>query len=252
MTRNFFRHTALVLLAAPLALGLAACGDKADGTGAPAGKPIAAIAPPAGKAWSEVIATTDDGGYRMGNPDAPIKLVEFGSLTCSHCAEFSEASGIELPGTFVASGRVSYEFRNFVRDPIDITAAQLVRCAPPEAFFALSDQVFSYQPAMFENWQKAGEAQLKAIETLPIEKRGLGIAQTAGLIDFFATRGVSRDQAAACLADPTKAQELARRTEEQGKEYDITGTPTFLINGRKVEGNTWDEIKTQLENAGAR
>jgi protein-disulfide isomerase len=252
MTRDSLRRTAFAVIAVPLALGLAACGESADSSGAPTGGPIANVAPPAGKAWNEMIAVTEDGGYRMGNPEAPIKLVEFASLTCSHCAEFAEASAVELAETFVASGRVSYEFRNFVRDPIDITAAQLVRCAPPEAFFALTDQVLAFQPALFENWQKAGEAQLKAIDTLPVEKRGLGIAQAAGLTDFFATRGISRDQAATCLADPAKAQDLARRTEAQSKQFDITGTPTFVINGSKVQGNTWAEIKPLLENAGAR
>ena len=51
---------------------------------------------PAGKSWAETVVITPEGGYRMGNPDAPIKIVEFASLTCSHCAEFAEAASASL------------------------------------------------------------------------------------------------------------------------------------------------------------
>ena len=251
MSRTSLHRALLGILAAPLLIGLSACGEKSDAGAAPSGKSVAPVAAPAGKAWVDTIAETPD-GVRMGNPDAPIKLIEFASLTCPHCAEFAEASGTELREKFVNSGRVSYEFRNFVRDPIDVTAAQLTHCGTPESFFALTDQAMAFQSTMFANWQKASEAQLKQIEALPADKRGLAVAQMAGLLDFFAARGISRDQAAACLADPAKAQELATRTEAQSKEFDITGTPTFVINGRKVEGATWPDIKTHLENAGAR
>ena len=58
----------------------------------------------------------------MGNPNAKVKLVEFGSLTCPHCAEFEEEGGKALIENYVKTGQVSWEFRNFVRDPFDITA----------------------------------------------------------------------------------------------------------------------------------
>ena len=158
MTRSALRHLALAMVAAPLALGLAACGKSGDGAGATGGDAIAKIAPPAGKAWSDVVSKTPDGGYLMGNPAAPIKIVEFGSLTCSHCAEFAEKSFADLRDNFVASGRVSFEMRNFVRDGIDVVAAQLTRCGTPESYFALTEQAFANQAAMIEQVQKAGEA----------------------------------------------------------------------------------------------
>mgnify|MGYP001766471075 FL=1 len=252
MSRPLFRRIALVALAAPLALTLAACGDKGGEAGAPSGDPIAKVAPPAGKAWTDVVAKTPEGGYRMGNPDAPIKVIEFGSLTCSHCADFAHQSAAELGPVFVASGRVSYELRNFVRDPIDITAAQLTRCGPPEAYFALTEQVFAYQPQIFEKAQAAGNPAFEAAAAQSEDKRGVAIAQLTGLTDFFAARGISVDQANACLADGAAARALAEATEKAGKEFDITGTPTFIINGQKVELNTWAELKARLETMGAR
>jgi protein-disulfide isomerase len=243
----------LALAMAPMMLGLAACGKDAESAGSTlSGDKIAVIAPPAGKAWSDVVSKTAQGGYVMGNPDAPIKIIEFGSLTCSHCADFSKAASAELRDTFVASGRVSYEFRNFVRDAIDLTAAQLTRCGAPESYFALTEQAFEYQTQMFARAQGAGEAAYTAAMNQPANARALALAQLTGLTEFFAARGISQDQAAACLADSKSAEGLAKAAQQQGEEFDITGTPTFLINGQKIDLNNWPEIKARLETMGAR
>ena len=252
MSNRTFRRIALAGLALPLALGMAGCSKDTDSAATLGTEPIAKIAAPAGKTWSEVVTKTPEGGYRMGNPDAPIKLIEFGSFTCSHCADFSEKSHAELRDTFVASGRVSFEFRNFVRDAIDITAAQLTRCGTPESFFPLTEQVFTNQAAIFAKAQAAGEGPYKAAMAQPDAKRGIAMAELIGLTEFIAARGISKDQANACLADFSQAQGLAKKMEEDSTKYDISGTPTFLFNGVKFEGNTWDAVKARLETMGAR
>ncbi|MDE2595667.1 MAG: thioredoxin domain-containing protein [Sphingomonadales bacterium] len=250
MSRPAYRTLALALVALPLAL--TACKkDGADAT-APSGAPIAKIAPPAGKAWSDVVSATPEGGFVMGNPNAPIKLVEYGSLTCPHCAEFAEKSAAPLRDNFVASGRVSFEFRNFVRDAIDITAAQLTHCGTPESFFPLTEQVFANQKDMFAKAQAAGQPAYEAAMNQTDGKRGLALGQLTGLVDFFAARGISKDQAAACLSDTAKAQKLAKDTQDQGAQFDIQGTPTLLINGAKIDTVSWDEVKARLETMGAR
>jgi len=260
MKRISFRHLALnltanlaaCLAAAPLVLGLAACDKKDAANGALSGEPIAKVAAPAGQIWSDVVAKTPEGGYRMGNPDAPIKLVEYGSLTCPHCGQFAQESGEELRSSFVNSGRVSFEFRNFVRDPIDLTASQLTRCGTPESFFALTEHAFANQTAMIEKVQAAGDAAYNAAIQQPEARRGIALAELTGLIDFFAARGIAREQAEACLADGAAAKALAQATQDQGAQYNIEGTPTFLINGQKVDMNTWPELKARLESLGAR
>ena len=253
MIHRSLNRIALAALAAPLALALSACGSGGSEDGAAVtGEPLEKIAPPDGKSWSEVIAKTEDLGMLMGNPGAPIKLIEFASLTCSHCADFAEKSKTELRETFVNSGRVSYEFRNYLRDPIDLTAAQLTRCAAPESFFALTEQVLLNQGAILQKAQDAGEAAYQAAMEAPDDKRGQAIAQLTGLADFFAARGVSKDQSATCLANATEAQALAKATQDATEDFSITGTPTFLLNGSKLDANTWPEIKAALEKAGAR
>lgn len=252
MTRRSLRSLALVATALPLALGLAAC-KKGDAPGAAvSGEKIAVIAPPAGKVWSDVVSKTPENGYRMGNPDAPIKLVEYGSLTCSHCAEFAETSTAELRDKFVASGRVSYELRNLVRDAFDLTAVQLVRCGTPESFFPLVEQTFANQAAMFEKAQAAGQPAYTAAMQQSPDKRGVAIANIAGLTDFFAARGVAKDQQAACLAKVDEMTALADTKANKADEYDINATPTFILNGSKIEENTWPLLKAKLENLGAR
>ncbi|HCJ80504.1 MAG TPA: protein-disulfide isomerase, partial [Erythrobacter sp.] len=73
-------------LAAPLALALAACGSGAEQSGEIQGDAIAAIPAPAGSEWRTTAVMTEEGGTLVGNPDAPLKLVEYGSLTCPTCA----------------------------------------------------------------------------------------------------------------------------------------------------------------------
>ncbi len=252
MTRLSLRRFLLVALATPLALGLAACGDSADDSGGLSGDMIEKIAPPEGKNWVEIVEKTPAGGFLMGNPDAPIKLVEFGALSCSHCAHFAKEAGEELANTFVASGRVSYELRLFILNPYDVTASLLATCGTTEAAIPLSEQFWAWQPNMFENLDNADPAQMQLAQNQPPEQRFATLAKVTGMDQFFAARGIAADQANACLADTDKATQLVEQTQTDSDEYDITGTPSFLINGRKADVNTWPEIKTRLETLGAR
>lgn len=249
MTAAPIRRLGLVLLAS---LALAACDKDATGGAPAASAPLAKVAPPAGKAWADVVAITPEGGYRMGNPDAPIKLVEYGSLTCPHCAEFAERSSAQLRDPFVSSGRVSFEFRNFIRDAIDLTGVMLARCGTPETFFALTDGILANQKTFFDTAQAAGKPAQDAAFGQSEATRGPAIGALTGLTRFAAARGVPEAQGNACLADTAKAKTLAAQVSKQADQLGITGTPTFLLDGKKIDANTWDAIKPLLEQAGAR
>ena len=119
-----------IFLAATAAIAaIAGCnsnaGDAATGNSA---KPLEQVKPPAGGDWSTVYSATEKGGMLMGNPDAKIRLIEYGSLTCPHCREFDENGAPQLIEKYVKSGQVGYEFRNYVRDPIDLAATLIARC----------------------------------------------------------------------------------------------------------------------------
>jgi protein-disulfide isomerase len=249
MTRSSLGRTALVLVLAPLALGLAACGKK-DGSSAASDQPAAKVAAPAGKAWQDVVAKTPEGGVRMGNPDAPIKLVEYGSLSCPHCAKLSNEGFQPLVSNYVDSGRVSYEFRSFAIHGIDVPLTVLVRCGATESFFGLVEQIYQNQEAMIARAQQ-GDAQAQAAANLPPSQRIVTMATAYGLIDFFAQRGIATDQAKACLANPAAAEQVAKEADTAGKAG-IDSTPTIMINGDKVDAHTWQELEPELKNRGAR
>lgn len=244
------RRVLMAAIALPLALGLAGCDKKDDAAGAVAGAPAVKVAPPAGKAWADVVSVTPEGGYLMGNPNAQIKVIEFASLTCSHCAEFAEKGLPSLRDNYVANGTVSLEFRNFVRDPYDTTLAMLTRCGSPESFFALTEQVFANQKQIFDQLGPVGK-ELQAAN-LPPEQVFKAIGERGGLTDFFAARGVAKDQAMQCLAKSETASKLAANTQKDSDTFKITGTPTFLVNGRNVEVSTWELLEPILQQAGAR
>lgn len=244
--------TAALALAATLALAACNSEDDAAASGEVAeGKPVAAVAAPAGQAWSDVAAFTPEGGVLQGNPNAPIKLVEYASHTCGHCAEFAEAASEPLRTRYVDTGKVSYELRNQIHDPIDLTFAVLARCAGPEAFHALAEQGWSNLQPMFDA-VNANSAAMEAAMQAQGAARFDGIAQGAGLYDFFAQRGISRDQARTCLAKTDTATQIAANSDTQSNELNVTGTPTFFINGSNVGTQTWATLEPMLQRAGAR
>ncbi|MBW8785808.1 MAG: thioredoxin domain-containing protein [Novosphingobium sp.] len=245
-----FRRVALALCAAPLALGLVACKKSENGSASVATGPIAATPPPAGKQWSEVVRETPEGGMAMGNPNAPIKLLEYGSLSCPHCAKLANEGMQQLIDKYVNSGRVQYEFRSFAIHGIDVPLTVLARCGSPEAFFGLVEQLYSNQDAVITRAQQ-GDAKAQAAATLPPNQRMVAMADAYGLPDFFAQRGVSVDQAHACLANPAAAESVAKNAQTWG-DAGIDSTPTLLINGRKVDAHTWAELEPALQSAGAR
>ena len=96
-----------ILGAAALALFMAGCGDKGGDSSGNNSAPLTQIPAPNGGDWTETVAATPEGGFRMGNPEAPVKLVEYASITCPHCAEFAEQGTSALRDQYVKSGRVS-------------------------------------------------------------------------------------------------------------------------------------------------
>lgn len=245
------RRIALAALASPLALGLAACNSGSEEPGELSGEPIAAVPAPVGQSWVDVVAKTEEGGYRLGNPEAPIKLVEYASHTCGACANFAATGSVALEEKYVPTGVVSYEVRTLIRDPLDMTITVLARCGAPEAFHPRANQAWAAL-GQFGQTLNANAAAMEAAMTAPEDQRFVQIAQAAGLIDWFAERGLSRDQAQTCLSDSAAIRALADQSQAQADELDITGTPTFILNGRKLDVNQWPQLEPLLQQAGAR
>ncbi|MFT3964423.1 MAG: thioredoxin domain-containing protein [Sphingobium sp.] len=246
-------RTAFLLATMSMALALSGCGGKGEGNGtAPSGDPVAAVPAPAGTRWSETVAATPEGGFVMGNPDAKLKLVEYASFTCPHCREFAETAEEPLKSKYVDTGKLSYEFRHFVRDPLDITASLIARCGGKDPFFPLTLQLFGNQDAMFKQIQGAGDKAYQDAMNLKPEQRFTRLAELSGLIDFAKARGIPEARARTCLADFKQAEALAAGNDAAVKQFQIEGTPTLILNGRKIDNaNTWPALEAALKEAGA-
>lgn len=234
-----------------LALLLGGCGESgSDNVGvaanmaAPALEPIAA---PNNGDWTQIVTTTPDGGYLMGNPDAPVKLIEYGSLICPHCADFSREATAPLRDTYVRSGRVSWEFRNFLLGPQDVPLSILATCQPPAAFFATIEQVFEQQREILSS---IDEAEANQLGPLPPEQQIAPLARAMDLDTFFARRGMPESRFSQCLADPQNAQRLTTMTDKATRELRVSGTPTFFINGSILENvGNWATLEPRLRAA---
>lgn len=207
--------------------------------------PAAAAAQPAPAAsatdWTQRIERTTDGGYRMGNPAAPVKLVEYASITCSHCADFNAAAGAALRDRHIASGRVSWEVRPYLIFPTDPGLFMLLQCARPADFFALSDQLYADQAA----WAARVEADSARLQALPPAQQLAATVRASGTEAVFRAGGMTDAQIGACLSDRAGLDRLIanhRRYARAGVE----GTPTFFINGRQVEAGSWEQLEPLL------
>jgi len=238
-------------LAALAPLMLAACGGDAASDGARS-EPLPIVAPPAGTTWSQKAVATEKGGYLVGNPDAPLKLVEYGSLTCPACARFAEEGTEPLLEKYVNSGRVSFEFRSFViHGPLDLALTRLIGCSAPEAALPLADQIWA-NLGPIQQRAFADESALNDLAKFPENERFVRFGEITGLYEFFAARGISADQARTCMADFASLEKISKISESYGTEDKISQTPTFVLNGNKVEASTWAELEPALQRAGAR
>jgi protein-disulfide isomerase len=196
--------------------------------------------------WSRTIVATPEGGFRMGNPNAALKLVEYVSLTCPHCRNFAEAGAPALVRDHVASGRVSFEIRPFPLDIVAATGAQLNRCAAPARAFALNDAILSGQPQIFSRLDALAEADIAAIEALAPAGQRQRIAAATGIEAIAAAHGLGAAQVRACLADEAGAARIDS-IKAEAERIGIAGTPSFTLNGRVLAGvHDWTALQPLL------
>jgi len=236
-------------------LALSACGQGAsNSTGTAA--PVATVAPPAGKAWADVVALTTEGGVVQGNPAAPVKLIEYGSRACPVCARFAEEGMSALRTGPIAQGKLSYEFRDYpVHGALDLAPIVLGKCAALEAQFPLIDQMLANQPTLLANEQAASTAvrqlQTSNPNATPAQIAGI-YADQLGYLAFVTQRGLPEAKARACLADPKGYSDIEARFKTANDQFSVSGTPTFIINGSVVpNASSWDALKPALAAAGA-
>ncbi len=241
----------VVLLAA---VSLASCGSGDAGGNAVASAPVAAKAAPTGKSWIETVSKTPEFGYRMGNPDAPLKLVEYGSRACPFCAQFDAEGVPQLKEKYVATGKVSFEFRDYpIHGALDVAPTLLGHCVDESAFFPLLDQMMANQQTLLANEQEVGQ-RIQAMQGATPAAIATAFAEGLGYLDFVKQRGVPEAKARACLNDAGQLDAFTKATAKANADYQVSSTPTFILNGTPVTlsatGAAWPQLEAVLKRSG--
>ncbi|HYM03250.1 MAG TPA: thioredoxin domain-containing protein [Stellaceae bacterium] len=167
---------------------------------------------PAARADSPAMALSADDRI-LGKADAPITIIEYASLTCPHCAEFDRDTLPKVKAAWIESGKAKLVFRDFPLDGLALRAAMLARCAPPERFYGFIDTLFQSQLT----WARAHD---------PIEALGR-IAKLGGMTE---------EQFQSCMKNEEVSNNVVASENTAQKELGVNSTPTFFVNGIKVEG----------------
>lgn len=216
---------------------------------APAAAAAAKPRPARAADWTRTVVPTPAGGFRMGNPTAKVKLVEFASMTCPHCRAFDQTGATPLISSYVKTGRVSYEIRNFVRDPFDLTAALVARCGGARSFFPLTRKLLADQPNWIARLQAIARSDIEALRNLPPTQQLAKIAGFAGFTGWGAANGLPAARTSACLADSAAVDRLVKMNGAAIDQFNIKGTPSFLINGKLSGAGTWEQLEPELKSA---
>ena len=233
-----------------MALGTAAAlvlaGGLAGAAAPRAKKPVA----PAAVDWTRKISMTPEGAYVLGNPAAKVRLIEYVSYTCSHCAHYVGEASAPLKTGYVRGGNTAIELRHAVRDRFDFTATLLARCGGANRFFGNTEAIMAAQT----NWlAKASAYEQAAAGSAPpaIDEGVRAIAKATGLDALMQGRGYTPQQIDACLTDDAQQKLIGEMT--QAAFNRIEGTPSFELNGSVLAGvHNWATLEPQIKAALAR
>ena len=165
--------------------------------------------------------------FTLGNPDAPVKITEYASFTCSHCAAFHATTFKPLKAEFIDTGKVEFTLREVYFDRYGLWAAMMARCGGDMRYFGITDILFETQ----QEWAGSEDPNV-VVEN--IKK----IGRTAGMDDATLD---------ACMKDGAMAEALVARFEENMKADGVEGTPTLFINGTKHANMDYAALKSLIE-----
>ncbi len=191
---------------------LAACGDSSS--------TLADV--PAGNGGGSSVPLKESDRI-MGSPDAPVTVIEYASMTCSHCAAFATGVFPQLKSEYIDTGQVQFVFREFPLDGVARVASALARCQTGDNFFTFVDLIFHNQQEWLAGLFGSGQELTQEL----VEE---------SLVDFARQAGLGRDQAIACMRDPQNLAEVDENWGEAQNQYNINATPGFVINGTTQSG----------------
>jgi protein-disulfide isomerase len=150
---------------------------------------------------------------------------------------------------YVRSGQVSWEYRPYMIFPTDPGVFLLLQCLGPQPFFRTVEQLYADQANWLGRIQALPQEQLQQLDGQPPAQKAAALVRLAGLDQFFRQRGLPEARMNACLADSAALQQLQRISTRGTDEDGVNGTPTFFVNGEKLEQSDWADLETRLRAA---
>lgn len=197
--------------------------------------------------WNTTVERTDR-GHLIGNPQAKVKLTEFISYTCPHCATFAVEGEAPLQIGYIGPGKVSLDVRHSLHDPVDLTAAMLANCGPAAKFPQNHAALMRSQSKWLPTLTNRSPAQVQRWSTGDNATRRRNIAADFGFYKLMQGRGYSRPDADRCLNDEALAKRLSDNTVADIEQFGVRGTPSFALNGVLLAGtHDWATLAPQLD-----
>lgn len=186
-----------------------------------------AAGPVLGQETTTAAAAPEIKDFSLGSPDAKVKIVEYASFTCPHCAAFHADVFKQLKADYIDTGKVEFTYREVYFDRYGLWAAMVARCGGDMRYFGISDILFETQ----SDWAGSQDPNV-VVENLK------KIGRTAGMDDATLD---------ACMKDGAMAEALVARFETNMKADGVEGTPTLFINGVKHSNMGYDELKAIID-----
>jgi protein-disulfide isomerase len=149
----------------------------------------------------------------LGSEDAPVTIVEYASMTCSHCADFHENTFPALKEKYIDTGKVRFVLREFPLDPLAAAGFMLARCRPSDQYFTMVDLLFDKQ----RQWAYAQD---------PV----------TALLNIAKQAGFTQESFEECLTNQELLDAVNEVKDQGAKDFGVSSTPTFFINGRMLRG----------------
>jgi protein-disulfide isomerase len=159
----------------------------------------------------------------QGKADAPITVIEYASMTCSHCAAFHTESYPYLLKNYINTGKVRFILREFPLDPLAAAGFMLARCSGPDKRNAMIDLLFDQQ----KNW---------AFTDKPLDALSNLVKQT----------GMSKESFDACINNQELYNQVNEVRDRAAQKFGVNATPTFFINGKKEAGEMNPQMLDKL------
>ncbi len=185
--------------------------------------PAPAADPAASPGDKQLLLTIGKDDRILGDPNAPVTIIEYASMTCPHCAHFTDDVLPELKKKWIDTGKVKLALRDFPLDDEAVHASMIARCAPPDRFYAFVDAFFADQ----DKWVSAPDYQ-------------------AALTRLAALGGMSKADVDKCLADKALENQILNSRLVAAKQLEVSATPTFFVNGTKYAGEPTVEAFDKL------